>query len=176
MFCRYVTSDCDAVAIIYEDQKYAKSPEDAVADVLKAGMDINCGTYLLRHTESAVKLGKVGEEDIDRALFNLFSVQLRLGLFDGSPANQRYGNLGPSNVCTREHRKLALEAARQGIVLLKNERSFLPLRKKGVASLAIIGPAANDTDILGGDYVGMPSLLPFQLALPWFFPLLFVLR
>ena len=117
-------------------------------------MDINCGTYLLRHTESAVKSGKVREEDIDRALFNLFSVQLRLGLFDGNPANQQFGNLGPRNVCTREHRKLALEAARQGIVLLKNERSFLPLRKKEVASLAIIGPAANNGSILGGDYTG----------------------
>lgn len=155
-FKGYVTSDCDAVAIIYEDQKYAKSPEDAVGDVLRAGMDINCGTYLLRHTESAVKLGKVREEDIDRALFNLFSVLLRLGLFDGNPANQQYAQLGPGNVCTHEHRKLALEAARQGIVLLKNDNSFLPLRKNKVASLAIIGPAANDTSILGGDYTGIP--------------------
>lgn len=117
-------------------------------------MDINCGTYLLRHTESAVKLGKVREEDIDRALFNLFSVLLRLGLFDGSPANQQFAQLGPGNVCTREHRELALEAARQGIVLLKNENSFLPLRKNRVASLAVIGPAVNDTSILGGDYTG----------------------
>ncbi|KAJ0970071.1 hypothetical protein J5N97_022948 [Dioscorea zingiberensis] len=153
-FRGYVTSDCDAVAIIYEDQKYAKSPEDAVADVLKAGMDINCGTYLIRHTESAVKMGKVKEEDIDRALFNLFSVQLRLGLFDGDPEKQRFGRLGTHDVCTEEHRQLALEAVRQGIVLLKNEGNFLPLQKGKVNSLAIIGPAADDTEILGGDYTG----------------------
>ncbi|KAJ0970111.1 hypothetical protein J5N97_022988 [Dioscorea zingiberensis] len=153
-FRGYVTSDCDAVAIIYEDQKYAKSPEDAVADVLKAGMDINCGTYLLRHTESAVKMGKVKEEDIDRALFNLFSVQLQLGLFDGDPEKQRFGRLGTHDVCTEEHRQLALEAVRQGIVLLKNEGNFLPLQKGKVNSLAIIGPAADDTEILGGDYTG----------------------
>ncbi|XP_020260446.1 probable beta-D-xylosidase 6 isoform X1 [Asparagus officinalis] len=155
-FKGYITSDCDAVAIIHEDQNYAKSPEDGVADVLKAGMDINCGTYLLRYTESAVKLGKVQEEDIDRALLNLFQVQLRLGLFDGNPANRQYGHLGPANVCTLEHRKLALEAARQGIVLLKNDRNFLPLEKEELTSLAIIGPAANDTSILGGGYSGIP--------------------
>ena len=117
-------------------------------------MDISCGTYLLQYTGEAIKLGIVREEDIDRALLNLFSVQLRLGLFDGNPANNRFGELGPSNICTKEHRELALEAARQGIVLLKNDQSFLPLRKNKVSSLAIIGPAGNDTNILGGDYTG----------------------
>ncbi|RRT76700.1 hypothetical protein B296_00016563 [Ensete ventricosum] len=179
-FQGYVTSDCDAVAIIYEDQKYSASPEDSIADVLKAGtdpqnqtstspsrscvelpalcegMDINCGTYMLRFTESAVKMGKVQEEDIDRALLNLFSVQLRLGLFDGDRAKKRFGRLGPDSVCTAEHRQLALEAARQGIVLLKNDRGFLPLRKHEVSSLAIIGPAADDASIYGGDYTGVP--------------------
>ncbi|XP_077214415.1 putative beta-D-xylosidase 6 [Tasmannia lanceolata] len=155
-FKGYITSDCDAVAIIYDYQNYALTPEDAVADVLKAGMDINCGTYLLLHTESAVKQGKVQQKDIDLALFNLFSVQLRLGLFDGDPEKQQFGKLGPRDVCTNEHRNLALEAARQGIVLLKNENKFLPLNKKRVASLAIIGPAANDTSKLGGGYTGIP--------------------
>ncbi|KAK1299665.1 putative beta-D-xylosidase 6 [Acorus calamus] len=152
-FKGYITSDCDAVAIIYENQSYAHSPEDAVADVLKAGMDINCGTYLLRHTESAVEQGKVSEEDIDRALLNLFTVQMRLGIFDGE---NQFGNLGPWDVCTEKHRELALNAARQGIVLLKNDNRFLPLKKVNIASLAVIGPAANDTSKLGGGYSGVP--------------------
>ncbi|XP_042433771.1 probable beta-D-xylosidase 6 [Zingiber officinale] len=155
-FQGYIVSDCDAVAIIHENQNYTASPEDSIADVLKAGMDINCGTYLLRYTESAVKLGKVQEEDIDRALLNLFSVQLRLGLFDGDRARKHYRRLGPKNVCSHEHRELALEATRQGIVLLKNAKSFLPLSKDAVGSLAIIGPAANDATIYGGDYTGVP--------------------
>lgn len=121
---------------------------------LRAGMDINCGTYLLRYTASAVKQGKVQEEDIDRALFNLFSVQLRLGLFDGDPTKKQFGKLGPQDICTKEHRELALEAARQGIVLLKNDNRFLPLKEESVSSLAIIGPAANDTSKLGGGYSG----------------------
>ncbi|CAN6459457.1 unnamed protein product [Victoria cruziana] len=155
-FNGYITSDCDAVATIYEYQKYAPTPEDAVARALKAGMDINCGTYLLRHTQAAVEKGKLTEFDIDNALFNLFIVQLRLGVFDGDSRKQRYGGVQTSGVCSSMHRQLALEAARQGIVLLKNEKNFLPLTASEVESLAIIGPAANDTNILGGDYTGFP--------------------
>ncbi|KAK6151085.1 hypothetical protein DH2020_016017 [Rehmannia glutinosa] len=151
----YITSDCDAVATIYEDQKYTKTPEDAVAAALRAGTDINCGTYMSRHMKSAIDQGKVLEEDIDRALLNLFSVQLRLGLFDGEPESNPFRKLGPQDVCTSEHRKLALEAARQGIVLLKNEQKFLPLDKRIISSLAIIGPLANSTN-LGGGYTGVP--------------------
>ncbi|KAK6151074.1 hypothetical protein DH2020_016006 [Rehmannia glutinosa] len=154
-FRGYITSDCDAVATIYEDQKYTKTPEDAVAAALRAGTDINCGTYMSRHMKSAIDQGKVLEEDIDRALLNLFSVQLRLGLFDGEPESNPFRKLGPQDVCTSEHRKLALEAARQGIVLLKNEQKFLPLDKRIISSLAIIGPLANSTN-LGGGYTGVP--------------------
>ncbi|KAF5463181.1 hypothetical protein F2P56_019117 [Juglans regia] len=155
-FNGYITSDCDAVATVYEYQNFTKTPEDAVADVLKAGMDINCGTYLLRNTHSAIRCGKVQEQDIDRALHNLFLVQLRLGLFDGDPRKGKFGKLGPKDVCTLEHKKLALEAARQGIVLLKNNKKFLPLDKNVVSSLAIIGPKANNVSQLGGGYTGVP--------------------
>lgn len=120
-------------------------------------MDINCGTYLLRNTHSAIRRGKVHEKDIDRALHNLFLVQLRLGLFDGDPRKGKFGKLGPKDVCTSEHKKLALEAARQGIVLLKNDKKFLPLDKKVVTSLAVIGPKANNASQLGGGYTGMIS-------------------
>lgn len=109
---------------------------------------------MLRHMMSAVEQGKVLEEDIDKALLNLFLVQLRLGIFNGEPARNHFGNLGPKDVCSSEHRKLALEAARQGIVLLKNEQKFLPLNKHVISSLAIIGPLANSTD-LGGGYTGL---------------------
>ncbi|PWA37659.1 glycosyl hydrolase family protein [Artemisia annua] len=155
-FKGYITSDCDAIATIYEYQNYTKSPEDAVALALKAGTDINCGTYMLRHTKSAVDKGKVEEEVIDKALLNLFEVQLRLGLFDGDPIKGKYGKLGPQDVCTSDHKNLALEAAKQGIVLLKNDNKFLPLQKHDVSSLAVIGPMANVTDELGGGYIGVP--------------------
>ncbi|KAK9054179.1 hypothetical protein SSX86_025257 [Deinandra increscens subsp. villosa] len=155
-FNGYITSDCDAVATIYEYQNYTKSPEDAVAIALKAGTDINCGTYMLRHTMSAVEKGKVEEKDIDKALLNLFTVQFRLGLFDGDPLKGKFGKLGPRDVCTSDHKNLALEAVRQGVVLLKNDNKFLPLRKNIVSSLAVIGPMANTTSDLGGGYTGVP--------------------
>ncbi|KAF4348835.1 hypothetical protein F8388_005132 [Cannabis sativa] len=155
-FKGYITSDCDAVATVFEYQHYTKNREDAVADVLKAGTDINCGTFLYLNTLSAIEKGKVQEEDIDRALHNLFSVQLRLGLFNGNPLKGKYGKLGPQDVCTSKHKKLALEAARQGIVLLKNDKKFLPLKKGIDYSLAVIGPLANDSSKLGGGYTGIP--------------------
>ncbi|XP_071709930.1 probable beta-D-xylosidase 6 [Rutidosis leptorrhynchoides] len=154
-FKGYITSDCDAVATIYEYQHYSKSPEDAVAMALKAGTDINCGTYMLRHMKDAFHMGKVKKEDIDKALMNLFTVQLRLGLFDGDPLKGKFGKFGPHDVCTSDHKNLALEAVRQGIVLLKND-NFLPLKKNHVSSLAVIGPMANATTDLGGGYTGVP--------------------
>ncbi|XP_008440505.2 probable beta-D-xylosidase 6 [Cucumis melo] len=152
----YITSDCDAVATVYEYQKYTDTPEDAVADVLKAGLDINCGTFMLRSTKSAIDQGKVKEEELDSALINLFSVQARLGFFDGNPREGMFGELGAQNVCTAQHKTLALEAARQGIVLLKNENRFLPLDKNAISSLTVIGSLANDSSKLLGGYAGVP--------------------
>uniref|UniRef100_A0A0A9CPE1 Fibronectin type III-like domain-containing protein n=1 Tax=Arundo donax TaxID=35708 RepID=A0A0A9CPE1_ARUDO len=154
-FQGYITSDCDAVGIIHDEQGYTSSDEDSVAIVLKAGMDINCGSFLIRRTKSAIEKGKIQEEDIDRALYNLFSVQLRLGIFDKVSDNQLFTRLGPNNVCTKEHRELAAEAVRQGTVLLKNENSFLPLKRSEVKHVAIIGPSANDAYAMGGDYTGV---------------------
>ncbi|CAH8281556.1 unnamed protein product [Eruca vesicaria subsp. sativa] len=155
-FKGYITSDCDAVATIFDYQGYTNSSEEAVADAIKAGVDINCGTYMVRHTKSAIDKGKVSEEQIDRALLNLFAVQLRLGLFDGNPREGRYAKLGTNDICSSSHRELALEAARQGIVLLKNDHKHLPLKKNQVSSLAIIGPMANNISNMGGTYTGKP--------------------
>ncbi|KAJ4874268.1 putative beta-D-xylosidase 7 [Raphanus sativus] len=156
-FNGYITSDCDAVSIIYDDQGYAKAPEDAVADVLKAGMDVNCGSYLQKHTKSALQQKKVSETDINRALINLFSVRIRLGLFNGDPTKLTYGNISPNDVCSPSHQALALEAARNGIVLLKNSLKLLPLSKRSSGvSLAVIGPNAHVAKTLLGNYAGPP--------------------
>ncbi|KAM1074656.1 hypothetical protein TB1_018920 [Malus domestica] len=163
-FHGYITSDCDAVSIIYDVQGYAKKPEDAVVDVLKAGMDVNCGSYLKDHTKSAVDQKKLKVSKIDRALHNLFSVRMRLGLFDGNPLNQPYGTIGPDQVCSQLHQALALEAAQDGIVLLKNSGRLLPLPKAKAISLAVIGPHANALEALLGNYHGPPckSITPLE--------------
>ncbi|XP_026446958.1 probable beta-D-xylosidase 7 [Papaver somniferum] len=163
-FNGYITSDCDAVSIIYDDQGYAKTPEDAVRDVLKAGMDVNCGSYLQKHTKSAVQQKILGESDIDRALSNLFTTRMRLGLFNGDPIQQPYGDISPKQVCSPDHQGLALEAARSGIVLLKNSANRLPLSKATTKTLAVIGPNANTTKTLLGNYFGPPckSITPLE--------------
>ncbi|KAL5216635.1 hypothetical protein ABZP36_008036 [Zizania latifolia] len=78
------------------------------------------------------------------------------GFFDEANDNQWFTQLGPNNVCRKEHRELAAEAERQGTVLSKNDNDFLPLKRSEVGHIAIIGPAANDPYILGGDYTGVP--------------------
>ncbi|KAJ6847379.1 putative beta-D-xylosidase 7 [Iris pallida] len=164
-FYGYITSDCDAVSIIHDAQGYAKTPEDAVADVLKAGMDVNCGTYVQKYGVSAIKQGKLSESDVNRALHNLFSVRMRLGLFDGNPQRLVYGNIPASQVCTKEHRDTALEAALDGIVLLKNSAGALPLSQSKVSSLGVIGPNANNLWRLQGNYAGPPceSVTPLKV-------------
>ncbi|PIN17002.1 Non-reducing end alpha-L-arabinofuranosidase [Handroanthus impetiginosus] len=155
-FQGYIASDCDAVGIIHDQQGYAKEPEDAVADVLKAGMDVNCGSYLRKYTKSAVAKKKVSEVDIDRALENLFTIRMRLRLFDGDPRKLEFGNIDPTGVCSQTHLNLALEAARSSIVLLKNDDALLPFLKTKTKSLAVIGPNANTSERFLGNYEGFP--------------------
>ncbi|KAK8930507.1 putative beta-D-xylosidase 7 [Platanthera zijinensis] len=164
-FDGYITSDCDAVSVIYTNQNYTKTPEDAVAITFKAGMDVNCGDYVQKYAYSAIQKGKLSENDIDRALHNLFSVRMRLGFFNGSPKNLLYGNIVSKQVCSPPHQYLALEAARDGIVLLKNSKKILPLSKPKVSSIGVIGPNANRASILLGNYNGPPckSSTPLQV-------------
>lgn len=131
---------------------------------MHAGMDVNCGSYLKNHTEKAVKQKKLRVSQIDRALHNLFAVRMRLGLFDGDPIKRPFGNIGPDKVCSQDHQALALEAARNGIVLLKNSARLLPLPKSKTISLAVIGPNANSPKTLLGNYAGPPcqSITPLQ--------------
>lgn len=129
-----------------------------------AGMDLNCGSYLLSHTKSAVEKEKLAVVAIDRALHNLFAVRMRLGLFSGDPKKGPFGNIGPAQVCSEEHQALALEAARKGIVLLKNNANTLPLQKLKTFSLAVIGPNADAPMTLLGNYFGPPckSISPLK--------------
>eukprot|EP01018_Ginkgo_biloba_P015514 Gb_39728 [translate_table: standard] len=152
----YIVSDCDSVDVFYNAIHYTKTPEDAVAIALKAGLDMNCGRYLGMYTENAVKTGKVEESVVDQALVNNYVVLMRLGFFDGDPSQQAFGKLGPKDVCTDENQQLALDAAKQGIVLLKNDGRSLPLSSTNIKSLAVLGPNANVTNVMIGNYAGIP--------------------
>lgn len=152
----YIVSDCDSVDVLYNSQHYTKTPEEAAAITILAGLDLNCGSFLGQHTEAAVKAGLVNEAAIDKAVSNNFATLMRLGFFDGDPSKQLYGKLGPKDVCTPEHQELAREAARQGIVLLKNGPGSLPLSPTSIKTLAVIGPNANVTKTMIGNYEGTP--------------------
>ncbi|KAE9445896.1 hypothetical protein C3L33_22216, partial [Rhododendron williamsianum] len=152
----YIVSDCDSVDVFYNQQHYTKTPEEAAAKAILAGLDLDCGSFLGQHTGAAIKAGLVNESAINKAVTNNFATLMRLGFFDGDPSKQLYGKLGPSDVCTAASQELAREAARQGIVLLKNSEGSLPLSPTEIKSLAVIGPNANVTKTMIGNYEGVP--------------------
>ncbi|XP_071736901.1 beta-xylosidase/alpha-L-arabinofuranosidase 2-like isoform X2 [Rutidosis leptorrhynchoides] len=152
----YISSDCDSLLVMFRSQNWAKTPEEVAADALHAGLDLNCGDSLKKFTANAVKQGLVNETIVDRAVTNNMATLMRLGFFDGHPRNQLYGNLGKTDVCTQANQELAREAARQGIVLLKNSVNSLPLVTNSIKSLAVIGPNANATKAMIGNYAGVP--------------------
>lgn len=148
-------SDCDSVGVFYDNQHYTSTAEEAAADAIKAGLDLDCGPFLAVHTEDAVKKGLLTESHINNALINTITVQMRLGMFDGAPSpSQPYGRLGPNDVCSPAHQQLALDAARQGIVLLENRRSALPLSASRHRTVAVIGPNSDANVTMIGNYAG----------------------
>lgn len=151
----YIVSDCDSVGVFYDEQHYTATPEEAAADAIKAGLDLDCGPFLAVHTESAVARRLLNEVDVNNALVNTMTVQMRLGMFDGEPSKQPYGNLGPLVVCDPAHNQLALEAARQGIVLMKNLGPSLPLSTIRHRTVAVIGPNSDVTVTMIGNYAGI---------------------
>jgi beta-glucosidase len=153
-FKGYVVSDCGAIYDIYGSHKFVSTPEEASALAVQAGCDLECGdTY--RYLKSAVQKGLLKETDIDISVKRLFTARFKLGLFD-PPEMVRYAQIPISENDKPAHRELALKAARESIVLLKNENNFLPL-KKGIKTIAIIGPNANVIEVLYGNYNGVSS-------------------
>lgn len=148
----YIVSDCDSVDVFFNQQHYTTTPEEAAAASIKAGLDLDCGPFLAIFTEGAVKKGLLTENDVNLALANTITVQMRLGMFDGNLGP--YANLGPRDVCTPAHQHLALEAAHQGMVLLKNSGRSLPLSPRRHRTVAVIGPNSDVTETMIGNYAG----------------------
>jgi len=156
-FDGYVVSDCAAVADIYDNHHYTTSMAAAAADAVKAGDDLECGYMQGQAFPSlveAVKEGLIPESDIDRAVKRLFRARFELGMFD-PPGSGPYGRIPFSEVNSAQHRALSLEAARESMVLLKNENHTLPL-KADVGSIAVVGPTAELVQSLQGNYNGPP--------------------
>ena len=160
-FNGYVVSDCGAIDDIYKRHNFVKTAEEASALAVKRGTDLECGDSY-KALVNAVKQGLISESEIDRALKRLFEARFRLGMFD-PPEMVPYSKIPFSANDSPEHRRLALDAARESIVLLKNENNTLPLRKD-LKSIAVIGPNADEVQVLLGNYNGQPSRATTPLA------------
>jgi beta-glucosidase len=150
----YVVSDCWAIIDIYAHHKVVDTPEEAAALAVRNGCELNCGsTYpaLL----GAVAQGLISEATIDRAVERLFTARFRLGMFD-PPEQVPYASIPYEVIDSPEHRALALQLARESMVLLKNEDKLLPLPKE-IGSIAVVGPNADSVTVLAGNYSGTPA-------------------
>ena len=160
-FNGYVVSDCGAATDVSEGHHFTQTVEEGIAVSVKAGMDLICAwpqQHVAADTAAllrAVQQGLLSEADIDRAVKRLFAARMRLGMFDAAGSTP-YSSISPSENDGEQHRQLALTAARETLVLLKNSGNLLPLGTK-YKTIAVVGPNADSVDALLGNYNGTPS-------------------
>jgi beta-glucosidase len=150
----FVVSDCRAIDDLHEHHHVTRSPAESAALALKRGTDLECGSVYANLAES-VRAGLVSEAELDRSLERLMLARLRLGMFD-APEHVPYAQIPHSVVDSAEHRALAQRAAEASIVLLKNAKGTLPLRRD-LGAIAVIGPNADNWLMLLGNYNGVPA-------------------
>jgi len=148
-FAGYVVSDCDAVDDMTQFHHYKPDNAGSSAAAVAAGTDLDCGIAYAALGE-AVRKGQVSEAVLDQAARRLFAARYRMGMLD--EPNGPYVKLGTADINSPAHRALALRAARESIVLLKNEGGALPLKQD--TRIAVIGPNADALNILEANYHG----------------------
>jgi beta-glucosidase len=160
-FDGHVVSDCAAIADIHQAKAhaYVKTPEQAAAAAIKAGTDLFCSlgstdTADPSTTIKAIKQGLITERDLDEAVRRVMVARVRLGMLD-APRSGPYAGIAASDFDTPAHRQLSTQAARQSMVLLKNN-GLLPF-KGNPGRILVVGPNANSVDSLVGNYNGTPS-------------------
>lgn len=150
-FDGHFVSDCGAISDFHERHQVTQNARESAALALKKGCDMNCGnTYL--HLLGAVGDGLITEEDITEAAERVFTTRFLLGLFDGS----EYDRIPYEAVECKEHVEEAVNAARKGCVLLKND-GVLPLDKSKLKTIGVVGPNADSRIALIGNYHGTSS-------------------
>jgi beta-glucosidase len=160
-FNGYVVSDCGGPGLLVSAMKYVKTKEIAATLSIKAGLDLECGDDVYIHPLlNACKQYMVGQAEIDTSAYRVLRARMRLGLFD-NPALNPYNKIDPSVVGSEKHKQLALEAARQSIVLLKNKNKTLPLNVGKIKSIAVVGINAGTSEF--GDYSGAPLNTPVSI-------------
>ena len=153
----YVTSDCWAIDDFFKNHKTHPDAASASADAVFHGTDIDCGTDAYKALVEAVKTGKIPESQIDISVKRLYMIRFRLGMFD--PVEMvKYAQTPASVLESPAHQEHALKMAHQSMVLLKNENNTLPLSKK-IKKIAVLGPNADNSISILGNYNGTPSKL-----------------
>lgn len=152
-FRGYVVSDCGALRDVSEGHHYTSSDVESAALALRSGCQLNCG-WAYEKLMEAYEMDLIDEEDITAAAEKLYTIRALLGEFEDKPP---YLNIPYSVVDCKKHQELNLQAARAGMVLLKNDKGFLPLKKEQVPSIAVIGPNSMNVTALEGNYNGYAS-------------------
>jgi beta-glucosidase len=155
-FTGYVTSDCGGIAHFWRTHKTHPTQEAAAADAVLKGTDCECSgkpTYDALH--KALADGLITEKDLDVSLKRLFTIRLRLGMFDPDEMVP-FAKTGVEVLECDAHKAHALKMAQQSMVLLKNENNLLPL-SKSLKKIALVGPNANDEAVMLANYYGYPT-------------------
>jgi beta-glucosidase len=161
-FKGYVVSDCGAVRDIANGHKFRPSQAESSAISVQRGMDNECIDFRAKVLDDhdyrpyidAVKQGYLKESEIDTALVRLFAARVKLGMFD-PPEMVPYTKIDEKLLDSAEHRAMALKIANESMILLKND-GVLPIKSTGT-KIAVIGPLANQTRVLLGNYTGIPN-------------------
>ena len=153
-FPGYIVSDCGAIDDIYLRHKVVGTAAEAAALGVHTGTDLDCGR-VYPNLVAAVAQGLITEAQIDTSVTRLFLARFKLGMFD-DPLHVRWASIPFSNLDSPEHRALAHKIADESMVLLKNDRNMLPLRKD-LGTIAVIGPNADQWRMLLGNYNGIPA-------------------
>ncbi len=151
-----VVTDCDAINNFFNRGQHEthKDPLSATVDAVLNGTDLECGKVMMNLTDG-LKQGLIKESDLDLHLRRTLMGRVELGMFD--PADRLpWANLGESVISSETFDALATQAARESMVLLENKGAVLPL-SKGLKTLAVIGPNADDIELLNGNYGGTPT-------------------
>ena len=151
----HVTSDCWAIKDFHEGHLVTSTPVESVSMAMNNGCDLNCGN-LFHFLTQAVENGMVDEKRLDEAVDILFMARMKVGVLDKKEENP-FDKIPYTVVDSEEMRKLNREVARRSVVLLKNENHILPLDKKNLHTIGVIGPNADSRKALVGNYEGTSS-------------------
>ena len=151
-----VVSDCGAISDFYDSHKSSSSPITASAKATLAGTDVECGYgYAYRSIPEAVRRGLISEAEVDKHVIRLLEGRFDLGEMD-DPSLVEWSKIPYSAMSTKTSALIALDMARQSIVLLQNKENILPL-KKNEEKIAVIGPNAHNEPMMWGNYNGTPN-------------------